>query len=335
MKIQLLIATADSDFSELLSNTLSARYADTFEVGVCSSLEKLADILKVKKNDVALVEPEWAHVISGSNVKLTLALWSEQSSFAETVQNVIRVQKYQRISALVSDTLEHYSAVATGFEGLNKDRGRIVAAWSPAGGVGKTAVALAYATRCASTGKSVTYLDLEHFSSTNAFFSCEGKSISTLFEKLESSADILAKSIRQVDSGSGIGYFNPPNNYDDINELTSEDLVALANVCAAISDVVVIDLPCVCDKRAQAILELADTVLLVTDGSKITESKLGVFMSQHNVFEDIRNKTRLVSNKGAKLSDTRFEAVITLPLVQTNDFVSIYKTLSGNNSFGE
>jgi len=331
MKIQLLIATAESDYSEYLSDALSTNYADDFSVGTCTSPDRLSIVLAEKRYDVILVEPEWIPSLNKNNAKLVLVLWGEQASIQDEMQDITKVKKYQRISLLVSDIFEHFAHVASGRGDIKKDGARIVAVWSPAGGVGKTTVALAYATRVVSNGGTAIYLDFEHFSSEGAFFARSGKSISTLFERLSLNADIVAKSIIQHDSGSGVNYFNPPNNYDDINELTTEDMIALVNICAEASDVTVIDLPCVCDKKTQAILEQADIVLLVFNGRKTAEAKLDVFMSQNSIFEDIRGKTHFVLNDGATSVDDRFEKVIRLPHVQSGDPVSVYKTLSANS----
>jgi len=329
VKIQLLIAGEDSDYSEFLSNILSSKYTDTFTVGICSSQDRMSETLATKKFDVVLSEPKWIPSIDIGKARLILALWCEQSS-EEPDATILKVRKYQRVSLIVSDVLLHYAGVASGSGSLGGGRGKVTAVWSPAGGVGKTSVALAYATRKA-LGGTATYLDLEHFSGIGAYFSGEGKSISALFEKLAANADILVKSIRQRDSGSGIDYFMPPNNYDDINVLTIEDIEALIDVCARNSDFLVIDLPSVCDKRTQAILELVDVILLVSDGSSTTAAKLGLFYSQHCVFSDNKHKMRLVLNKGAQTVDSEFSTAIKLPRVQTVDTVSIFKTLSGNN----
>jgi len=334
VKIQLLIAAEESDYSEFLSNVLSTKFSDTFAVGICSSKEKLDDILSAKRYDVVLGESEWMSSFDSKSVKLILALWSEQSSEILS-ESIGKVRKYQRISSIVSDILEHYATVAPGLGNLGAGKGRIVAVWSPAGGVGKTSVALAYATRKVSQGMSVTYLDLEHFSGTDAFFAGEGKSISALFEKLSSNAELLVKSVRQRDAGSGIDYFMPPTNYDDINELTIDDIDLLSDVCARDCDFLVIDLPSLCDKRTKSVLDLANLILVVSDGTKTSQAKLNIFCSQHNVFEDNKHKMRLVNNKAGGGTDTRFEATITLPKVQTDDPVSIYKTLSGNNGLDQ
>jgi MinD-like ATPase involved in chromosome partitioning or flagellar assembly len=331
MKIQLLIAAAESDYSEFLSNVLSTKHSDTFSVGICSSKEKLSSVLTTKKYDIVLAESEWISEIPVENTKLILALWSEHTPHTDLMPDIKKVRKYQRISSIVSDMLEFYSHVATTSGSPDRTGGKIVAVWSPAGGVGKTSVALAYATRKVSQGFKVTYLDLEHFSGTDAYFSGEGKSISTLFEKLSTNANLLAKSLRQYDTGSGISYFMPPNNYDDINELTVEDVIKVINVCAVDCDFLVIDLPSVCDKRTQAIFDVAAVILLVSDGSHSTGAKMNLFCSQHCVFDDNRHKMHLIFNMSASGTDSRFETAARLPRVQTTSAVSIFKALSGNS----
>ena len=331
MKIQLLIAVADSDYSEYLSNTLSTKYTDKFAVGLCSSQDKLSDVLSAKKYDVILVEPEWISMLHKHNLKLVLALICEESSIPESALNAVQVEKYQRISTLVNKILELYEKVAPSFDDLRKSREQIVAVWSPVGGVGKTSVALAYATRAVSNGGIATYLSFEQFSSAVTYFSVEGGSISALFERLTSNAELNVKSFLRHDNGSGVDYFCPPENYNDINKLSKDDMVFLVNTCARACDVAVVDLPSICDKNSQAVLELADIVLLVTDGCKASSSKLDIFISQHGIFESIKHKVRLISNKGAMITDTRFEKVISLPRVQLDDPISVYKTLSGNS----
>ena len=331
MKIQLLIATAGSDYAEYLAGTLCAKYAETFSVGLCSAREKLSDVLSAKNYDVILVEPEWISSVNKQCVKLVMALSCEESSLPEPLPDVVEIQKYQRISALVSEILKHYESIAPVNNNFRNSGKKIVAVWSPAGGVGKTGVALAYAARAVSDGGIATYLSFEHFSSADTYFAPGEQSAGTLFEKLMSYSELSVQDIRQHDSVSGVEYFCPPDNYNDINNLTKNDMVYLTNICVRAGDVVVVDLPSVCDKRVQAVLELADTVLLVVDDSKTAAAKLDVFVSQHVVYKEIMQKIRLVANKGAILSDARFEKIIHLPQVNSDDPVSVYKALSGNS----
>jgi len=336
MKIKLLIATADGDYAEHLSNILSEKYTDTFEVSVFSSAERLPDLLAANRYEVALLEPGFVPA-AGPNLKsvqLPLMLIDE-SGIAADAGGAEKIRKYQRISSIAGSILENYAEISSGMTGFARNRGRITAIWSPSGGSGKTSVALAFAANRVLAGKQAAYLNLENFSSIPAYFQEAGRSISKVFEKLDTDANVgmLLTGIRQQDSGSGILYFCGPENYDDMNILTEEDIEKLINACAAETEELAVDLSSACDARIQKILKIADAVLLVCDQSAASQIKLRQFTSQHNIFGQIQSKTILVYNKGAKIpaADTGISRTVHLPLVQLGDPVSVFKTLSSAN----
>jgi Mrp family chromosome partitioning ATPase len=330
MKIKLLIATADSDYAEHLSNNLSEKYADTFEVSVCSSAERLRDLLSVSKFDAALLELGFASVVNLNSVHLPLMLMDDSGVSVDS--NFKKLRKYQRISSIAGNVLESYAETGKGVSSFGADRARITAVWSASGGAGKTTVALAFAAHKVLGGKQSVYLNLENFSSTSAYFQeAPGKSISKVFEKLESNVQMFLMGIRQQDSSSGISYFCGPENYDDMNILTAEDIETLINACATGIDELVIDLSSQCNERVQKVFQLADTVLIVCDPSSTSQAKLRQFIGQHNVFGQIQGKTILINNKGAKIPGASISKTVHLPLFQTADPVSVFKSLSSGN----
>lgn len=330
MKIKLLIATGDRDYAEHLSNVLSEKYADTFEVGVCSSAERLRDLSAKSRLGVVLLESGFISSVNLQSMRLPILLWDTLQEEEDSEKPELKmVQKYQRISAIVADVLEIYADSGIDLSDFGGGRARITAVWSPCGGTGKTTVALAYAASKVSEGKKALYLNLEDFASTSVYFSEKGKSISTAFEKLDSNASILFKGIRMEDSGSGISYFSEPNNYDDINILTPEDIRTIFDACAVEMDELVVDLSSSCNQRTQKIFELADIVLLVSDNSQASQRKQRQFLTQHSIAQKIQDKSIFVANRGAKIKESGIERVIELPKVPSADAVSIYKTLSG------
>ena len=328
MKIRLLVALDDRDYLEFFSNVLAEKYAEKFELSVCSSQEHFTDILTAHRYDIAMVSPAFAERLGDLKIqsKLTLLLCDGNETGGTSEYHAVK--KYQRISAIVSAILEQYAGVADSYEGASK--ADVVAVWSPIGGVGKTTVALAYAAQRASQGKRVAYLDLEAFSSGSVYFTQAGKSISTIFGRMDNNAPLLLQSIRMEDSGSNILYFCDPENYDDISILTDDDVKTLVDGCITDIDELVIDLSSVCDSRTKKVLELADKVLLVTDNSKIGQIKLEQFYTQNNVFGNNAPKMILVANRGAAADTTRLSASISLPYIQSDDPVVIYKSLSMN-----
>jgi hypothetical protein len=268
------------------------------------------------------------------SVRLPLLLWDSQSD--EIAADLKTVEKYRRISGLSGEILENYAAVAESRTGTGGARAHITAVWSPAGGVGTTSAALAYAAKSASGGANTVYLNLEYFSSATVYFAESGKSISSVFEKLAGNPEILLRGILQKDSASGIAYFCPPSNYDDMNLLDANEVRSLVKAAAALCSELIIDLPSVCDDCVKTVFDLTDKVLCVVDASKSAQTKLHQFMFQHNVFESIRGKTAIVANKGAYFKEQMPVPVVQLPLlhIHAHDPTTVFKGLTSSD-FGE
>lgn len=323
MKTRLLIVSSDKDYVDHLSRVLTEKHESVFEVTICTATERLAELQEGKKFDIALVESSMKAV--STDARLCFQLWSEESG-VRGLEGVQRIPKYQRVSQIVSQILEGYAEVSTA--GPGEVQARVTAVWSPAGGSGKTTVSLAYAAQQVANRKKTTYLSLEPFSSQPVYFAGDGKSISSVFTKLDGNVDLLLQSIRQEDSGSGIGYFCKPDNYDDIAVLTDEDALCLIDACSAAADEVVVDLGSVWDEKISAILERADTVFVVVGGSRSGQAKWKQFCEQHNMLERLREKLVLVANRGAQGGAAENIPVIRLPLVRSEDPIVVYKTLS-------
>lgn len=328
MKIKLLIASTDEGYANHLSRVLVERHAELFEVSVCSSGERLSELLSSRRFDAALAEPALSAQGALSGVRLLLTLWDEQDS-GETGGGG-KIRKYQRVSSIVRDVLEHYAAVSSKDEVFGGSRARVTAVWSPAGGSGKTTAALAYAAQAVAAGRKTVYLDLQSFSCSPVYFPQTGRSISALFEKLDGNIELLLQSVRQQDNDSGIYYFCQPENYEDIAVLSEEDLSNLMAGCALGVDELVVDLSSVCDERTQTLLKQADAVLLVTDASKSAKAKWEQFRTQHNLYDELRHKATLVANRGAQPEDAEGLTAVRLPCVQSANPVVVYKTLSAH-----
>ena len=331
MKIRLLIATADRDYTDHLSNAILKRYADTLELSVCSSTERLVDLTSANRYDAALIEPDFVSAVKPGSVQVPFMLMDEMEYGAGSGE-MKSIRKYQRISSMAGQVMESCAETGKGAGGAGAYKAQVTAVWSPAGGAGKTTVALAYAANKVNAGKTVVYLNLENFCSTPVYFPESGRSISKALEKLESNLRLFLLGIRQQDSGSGVLYFCGPDNYDDINVLTAGDIEKLIDACADEIDELVVDLSSQVDERVVKVFGMSEKVLLVADPSKASQAKTRQFISQHNVFGQIQPKTVLVNNKGASLPVEQIDKTIMLPHVQANDPISVFKTLSGSRA---
>jgi Mrp family chromosome partitioning ATPase len=332
MRIKLLIASTENDYTGHMSNRILEHHVDAIDVTICSSPELLAEQLSAKKFDVALLEESFIEAADLSGIHLPILLWSEDENAVDAGTELIKIRKYQKVSSIVAEVLEKYAKVSTDRRFSDPDKAMITAVWSPSGGVGKTSVALAYAAKKALEGKQVLYLSLELFSSIPVYFNENGKSISAIFEMLENhdgNVRVLTQGIRRRDDDTGIAYFCRPENFDDMNILTTENVTELVEACSGITEELVIDMSCLCDERAQQVFEYADRALIVTDASKTAQTKLLQFTAQHHVFERIKDKAFLVANKGAVINNQFTDTIIMLPLVKSVDASTVYKTLSG------
>ena len=335
MRVKLLIATVDTIYAKLISDNISEHHADTIDVSICNVLDSLQETLSKRKYNVALVDMEMIKQIDTSSIHLPMLLWSENEESEDTDDisaEFEKIKKHQRISSIVASILERYAMISGNMHGPGSGQASITVVWSPAGGVGKTTVALSYAFAYISEGKDVFYLNLENFSSIPAFFGETGKSISRVFEML----DNRDGNVRMLTQGvscreSGITYLCGPDNFDDMYILSSENIRELIGTCSELADELIIDLSCICDMRTRVAFDMADKVFIVSDSTAASEAKLAQFMSQNGVFESIKEKVMFFANKGAVTNELYADSTVSLPLVQSNDMITVYKTLSKDN----
>lgn len=330
MKIQLLIASMDSSYVEHISSVLAEKYADTFELSICSNENSMLEQVGRRSFEVALFDPAMVNGKELKSVRLPVLLWDGQTALDSGVAALKKIKKYQRISSIVSELLEEYAQIAKGNSGFDDSHGLITAVWSPSGGSGKTTVALAYAAQRVAEGAKTVYLDFQLFSCAAAYFPQSGKSISSVFEQLDSRVALLLQSIRQQDNESGIFYFKQVENYEDIQILEPNDVAELLRSCTHGVDEVVVDLSSVLDEKVRSILTLADKVFLVSDASKTGVAKWEQFCLQRSFYENVLTKAILVANRGGRMNWGQSENTIMLPCVKSNDPIVVYKTLSMN-----
>jgi len=335
MKVNLLIATQDNIYAKLLSDNISEHHIDIIDVSVCSALEGINEAISNKRYNVALIDPQFIEHIKTDRIHLPLLMWSEDEHTGDFPAQYGRINKHQRISSIVSLILERYAKVSNNKPDFDSKHANITAVWSPAGGVGKTSVALAYAISHStedkvSDRKEVFYLNLEDFSSVPVFFSEKGKSISTVFEMLESNEgnlEMLIQGIRCCDKG--ITFLGSPDNFDDLCILSSDNVHELVSNCAKLTDELIIDLSCACNQRVRKVFELAGKVLIVTDGTTAAEAKITQFMSQNGIYESIKEKVTIISNKEAKANDPGDALIVSLPYIQSDNATALCNDLAG------
>ncbi len=331
MKIRLLIATDDAPYADQLSEVVSEKYTDTFEVTTCYSPAELGSRCSAGSFDVALFTADMAESMVKLRGRIKLLVVLEEEQLPEIAPDVKSIRKYQRISSITGQVLELYSAFGDPGR-ASASSARVTAVWSPAGGSGKTTFAVALAAKASSMGKRALYLDLEAFSSVDVYFEWADKGLSTVLESLDKDVnlELLLQSIRREDSGSGVYYYCRPDNYDDLNILTVEDLTRLLDACRVGMDEVIVDLSSFCDERVRAIFDRSDRIVAVLDATRASEVKWRQFTTQNDLYAVIRGRLTLAANRGARADAGGAGRVLSLPTVQSADPIAVYKTLSAS-----
>ena len=336
MRIKLIIFTEDTAYSKLVSDNISEFHSDSIDVSISDSVKSMGEMLSKRNYDVALVDSALINELDMSAINMPLLLWSESDSSDDRPDGFGLINKYQRISSIVAAIFEQYATVSRAGRSVGSENANITAVWSPTGGVGKTSVAIAHALSHAATGKDVFYLNLEDFSSTPGHLNDSGKSISSVFEMLENNDGNVNMLIQGICCNvKGITYLCSPDNFDDMSILTTENINELITACAELTDELIIDLPCAHDSRTRKTLELANKVLIVTDGSATSDTKLTQFVSQNTAFESIEKKVTFIANKDAMLNKPFAEVVVSLPFVQSADERTVCEKLAEHTVSGD
>ncbi len=332
MKAKLIIVSKDKDYIKHFSDVLAENHVESFDIKIMSDLNDIDDLVNQNIFDAALIEENLISKSSTSYEYTDDFILIERISYKESGSKQT-IGKYQRISSIAGEILGVCSKLSLK---MAKDKNeKITAVWSPCGGVGKTSVALGYASRKSLQGKNVIYLCLENFSSVSTYFDDTGKSISTALEKLldktEENITVALKSIKLTDSSTNISYFCPPNNYKDMNVLGKENIKKLCTACAMIADEIVIDISSNFDEKTEEIFKLSDEIYLVCDGTENSNTKVLQFTTQNDIWQNIKSKCTLINNKDSDNSSLAAIKKINLPIVKNKRTKEVYKTLSTYN----
>ena len=277
MILKLAAAAADRSYVQRLMRALEEY--DNLRLSVFTDQESLKLSLADRKYDVLLFDPAFYDPQAFQNaVTLPVLLLDENYILPEYLKDFAKISRYQRVSQIYKRVLELYSEKA-GSAGNLSETGRAGAAafYSPAGGTGKTTLALACAARLAAQGVRVCYLNFEEAASEECYLpqkaerglsellGCLGENLNFSM-KLQGLLQNKGENLMEVIQGSG--FF----------------------------DAAVMDLGCSMERKNQKLFELADTIVLVEGCGRTAESKQKIFYNQMHILNAYREKMVRVIN---------------------------------------
>lgn len=344
MIVKLALLDTNRGYTRRLLDVCREKYADKLEIACFSSRELLKESMERESYDVLLVEEalDWGAEDTPAG---TAFAWLTGENYSE-LDGTCAICRYQRVSQLYREILALYvenhqqkiGAVRPIGEGA-----RMVAVTSAAGGCGASTVAAALARHLTHRKRRVTYINLEAVGDTGLYFKGEGKeSFSELIYALKSNRANLPlrmESILRTDP-SGVRFFAAPGNPLEMNELTEEEMERLLDELGQgeETDAVVFDVPFSMTGVARKVLDRAETILMVSNGSDSAEGKLKRLCRGLEIMgeEEILGRMRLVENHGMRpAEDCPIPALGVLPKHVGGDRERMIRAMAEEAALGQ
>lgn len=221
------------------------------------------------------------------------------------------VKKYQRMESLINAILLKYAQDSGALEVVRGDsHTRIAAFYSPAGGTGKTTLALAMAVTGARLGLRTLYLNLEEIDSVQDILGRTPNCLSDVFLSLKTKGmqvGIKLKESIQMEPSAGFYYISGVESISEYEEINGDDMKKMLEAIRELSsyDLVVLDQASGFTEKTGKILNEADVIFVPITDEEGSCSKLQRFLNEsllHGKYESLFEKMNLIVNK-AGVSD--------------------------------
>ncbi|MBQ9885710.1 MAG: AAA family ATPase [Lachnospiraceae bacterium] len=316
MKIRLMILDGSEDYIDRLSLALISKY-DNIEVHAFTKPESAMEAISREHIHVLLVNEKFAFDRTLIPAGCGFAYLAEASDVI-SIRECRAVSKYQNVELIYKEILDIYSEQAAG-TALKSDSGHITRLYSfvsAAGGTGCSTVAAAFALYAASLDKKVLYLNMELVSSTEFFFSGDGRHcISDVIYALKAGRANLRLKLESMAKRDrrGVFFYDKQRFVQDMQELEFKDVEALIRELslAGTYDYIVADIGTHISECTEFILKKSDEILVISDASDVSNMKLVSFYDYIKILSDydsgdLSDKLILIYNKSKNyIPDTK------------------------------
>lgn len=298
MNISIAIVDSNRNYLEKLVEVLQEY--EELSVSVYTNAELMQRALENKRYDILLFDPDISETrMTFSNVKLAVCLYSEEARNAAMYADCEKVLKYQRISMIYKELVKAYADKAGYSADLNAvQSSKMIAIYAPAGGSGKTTIALSLAAKMANAGKKVLFLNMEQLDSSSYLnpHTEETDSITSLLEAIAEDSNIELKLKGIMKKGfQDMAYVEGFTRIVDYNIVSKEEAEVLLEKIRkyAFAEVIVVDMESRLDGIGQAIMAKADHIFVVERGGEIPEQKMNMFSKQAVVTEHHKKMSKI------------------------------------------
>lgn len=238
------------------------------------------------------------------------------SSSMDSIEGFEVVKKYQRMESLINAILLKYAQDSGALEVVRGDsHTKMVAFYSPAGGTGKTTLAMAMAVVGARMGFQTLYLNLEEIDSVNDILGRTSNCLSDIFLALKTKGmqvGIKLKESIQLESTAGFYYISGVESISEYEEVDGDDMRKLLEAVRELScyDLVILDQSSGFTEKTKVILEAADTIFVPITAEEGSTSKLLRLLGEsslHGQYDALFSKMNLIANRAASSDSSQGE----------------------------
>ena len=284
MNISIAVADSNRDYIERLSEGLQ-KYEE-LAIHVYTNGPKLQAAIDSGHFDIVLFDPDISEGrLSFSNVRFPVCLYSDESRNRGIYADFAKVVKYQRISSIYKEIIREYADRAGYCADFDHSQNTaVIAVYSPAGGCGKTTLALALASRLSGLGKDVLFVSAEQLSSSSYVNPKQEEGITALVESAsDENVNFGLKVKGTMKQGmNGMFYvegFERIVDYDTVTGSEMGDALDKIRRCG-LCDMIVVDMESSLDSIGRAVMELADHIVLVEKPGELAAVKMKLFAGQ-------------------------------------------------------
>ncbi len=337
MNIRLAVADKNVEYIERLTSVLE-EYED-LRLYVYTDEKSLAKALEERHFDILLFDPSvYDDGMQLEKAMLRIVLLDSSSELPESCRKFLTIKKYQRISWIYKNILELYADVC-GDSSMITGQGKAmaIAFYSPAGGCGKTTIALTTAVKLARQGHRTFYLNLEDVASDDCFLVQSGeKGMSEMLGFLNTNTNFAVKMQglmqKKEENLFYLNHFDTPN---DVYELEVDEIAELITTIlkTGLFDFLVIDMGISMDRKALKVFDLADKLVIIEKPDKMAIGKLKCFYSQAHIMNEYSEKMLRILNfdtGGAEAFMTELPMIGRISMMQNPDAEQFITMLAGS-----
>lgn len=349
MKIKVALLEKDKSYLDRFISAFNAKFADKIELYSFTDKNIAIESLEDNRIDVFVAGESFEIDVNDIPSKCVFAYFVDTPGI-DSFSGQSAICKYQKADLIYKQFLSLYSEKAGGISSLklDDDSTKVIMFSSPVGGVGASSVAAACAKHFAKNGLNSLYLNIEPFGAAEMFFSGEGLyDMGDVIYALKSKKTNLSMKLESCvrKDPSGVNFFASSKMALDMLELKAEDIVRLIDELklSGSYNYIIIDAGFGLDKEYQQLYKTAHSVIWISDGEEISNSKIRKAFEAVTVLEkgnkfELTNRLNLIYNRfssksGTYLDDVDIKMAGGVPVYVHNDATQVVDQISNMGMF--